>query len=86
MKDYDKNAAVRRARMETALVFRRIQDEMFDRIKEYIDVASAKCIADGRVFNADQVGKDAAAHGAAPWSIGATKAIEHKPPRKARKR
>jgi hypothetical protein len=86
MKDYDKNAAVRRARMETALVFRRIQDEMFDRIKQYIDTAHAKSITDGSSFNADQVGKDAASFGAEPWSIGAKPAIAHKPDRKARKR
>ena len=89
MKDYAKNAAVRRGRVEITLEFRAIQEQMFDRMKDYIDAASAKAITDGRPFDANEVGKDAAAFAAEPWGgISSKPALEHKPSRtgKARKR
>lgn len=86
MKDYEKSAATRRARMETVLVMKRIQDELFDRIKEYIDAATKKALTDGIAFDADEVGKAAAAYGAEPWSFTSKPALEHQPVGKARKR
>ncbi len=87
MKDYAKNAAVRRARVEVTLVFREIQEQIFDRVKEYIDGASAKAITDGSPFDANEVGKAAAAYGSEPWGgISSKPALEHKPSRASKAR
>ena len=86
MKDYDKRACERRARAELALVISRIKDEAHDRMKAYIDAVIANAIKDGRAFNVDEVGTNAAAYGGDPWGVSSKPALEHQPARKARKR
>ncbi len=85
MKDYEKNAAIRRAKAELALQLGRIREEAHDRMKQHVEAESLRAINDGRVFNADEVGKAATAFGIEPWTTG-VRALEYKAPAKARKR
>jgi hypothetical protein len=79
--------AYRRAQAEANLEFAKIRTRMMARVKQYIQQAQMKSIADGGTFDADQIGKDAATFAAEPWSVGAKPALEHRPAaRKPRKR
>ncbi len=71
--------AYRRAQAEANLEFAKIRTRMMARVKQYIQQAQMKSIADGGTFDADQVGKDAATFAAEPWSVSAKPAIEHRP-------